>query len=110
MLRGYVGRDTQQNYETTRMELTGYASRDYFDLKRIEELTGRRVEEGIGLYMTRYHVPPEHPSIEHIVESLGYLDDIDDDDMLPERHAAIAAYWKRRQPEISRSLARFPGA
>jgi Nucleotidyl transferase AbiEii toxin, Type IV TA system len=84
--------------------------RDYFDLKRIEELTGRRVEEGIGLYMTRYQVPPEHPSIEHIVESLGYLDDVDDDDMLPERHATIGAYWKRRQPEISRSLARFPGA
>jgi hypothetical protein len=26
MLRGYVGRDTQQSYETPRMELTGYAS------------------------------------------------------------------------------------
>jgi DNA-binding transcriptional ArsR family regulator len=84
--------------------------RDYFDLKRIEEITDRRVEEGIGLYMTRYQVPPEHPSIEHIVESLGYLDDVDEDDMLPEDRATIAAYWKRRQPEISRNLARFPGA
>ena len=84
--------------------------RDYFDLKRIEELTGRRVEEGIGLYMTRYQVSPEHPSIEHIVESLGYLDDVDEDDALPEDHATIAAYWKRRQPEISRNLGRFPGA
>lgn len=25
---------------------------DYFDLKRIEEITGRGVEEGMGLYMT----------------------------------------------------------
>jgi Nucleotidyl transferase AbiEii toxin, Type IV TA system len=84
--------------------------RDYFDLMRIEELTGRRVEEGIGLYMTRYHVPPEHPSIGHIVEALGYLDDVDEDDLLPDDRATIAAYWTRRQPEISRSLARFPGA
>lgn len=84
--------------------------RDYFDLKRIEELTGRGVEEGIGLYMTRYQVPPEHPSIGHIVEALAYLDDVDEDDMLPEDRTTIAAYWKRRQPEISRSLARFPGA
>ncbi len=84
--------------------------RDYFDLKRIEEITDRRVEEGIGLYMTRYHVLPEHPGIGHIVESIGYLDDVDDDHMLPERHATIAAYWKRRQPEVSRSLARFPSA
>ena len=84
--------------------------RDYFDLKRIEEITGRGVEEGIGLYMTRYKVPPEHPSIGHIVEALAYLDDVDEDDMLSEDRATIAAYWKRRQPEISRSLARFPGA
>lgn len=83
--------------------------RDYFDLKRIEEITGRRIEEGIGLYMSRYRVPPEHPSIGHIVEALGYLDDVDEDDLLPENRATIAAYWRRRQPEISRSLARFPG-
>ncbi|MGA8365459.1 MAG: nucleotidyl transferase AbiEii/AbiGii toxin family protein [Solirubrobacteraceae bacterium] len=82
--------------------------RDYFDLKRIEELTGRTVEEGIGLYMARYQIPPEHPSIGHAVEALGYLDDVDEDDMLPEDHATIAAYWKRRQPEIIRGLARFP--
>ncbi|HEY5343937.1 MAG TPA: nucleotidyl transferase AbiEii/AbiGii toxin family protein [Solirubrobacteraceae bacterium] len=84
--------------------------RDYFDLKRIEELTGRRIEEGIGLYMTRYQIPPEHPNIGHIVEALGYLDDVDEDEMLPEDHATITAYWTRRQPEISRSLARFPDA
>jgi Nucleotidyl transferase AbiEii toxin, Type IV TA system len=83
--------------------------RDYFDLKRIEEIAGRDIEEGIGLYMTRYQVPPEHPSIGHIIEALGYLDDVDEDDMLPEDRATIAAYWKRRQPEISRNLARFPG-
>jgi hypothetical protein len=83
--------------------------RDYFDLKRIEELTGRRFEEGIALYIDRYRVPPEHASIGHIIEALGYLDDVDEDDMLPEDRETIAAYWKRRQPEISRGLSRFPG-
>lgn len=81
--------------------------RDYFDLKRIEELTGRTVEEGIGLYMTRYQIPPEHPSIEHIVEALGYLDDVDEDDMIPEDHDTIAEYWARRQHEINSNLGRF---
>ncbi len=83
--------------------------RDYYDLKRIEEITRRTFEEGIGLYMTRYQIPPEHPSIGHIVEALGYLDDVDEDDMLPEDRATIAAYWRRRQPEISRGLGRFVG-
>ncbi len=82
--------------------------RDYFDLKRIEEMTGRRVEEGIGLYMTRYQIPPEHPSIEHIVEALGYLDDVDEDDMLPEDRDTIARYWAHRQREISGNMSRFP--
>lgn len=83
--------------------------RDYFDLKRIEERTGRCFEEGIGLYMDRYRVPPEHASIGHIIEALGYLHDVDEDDMLPEDRATIAAYWQRRQPEISRGLSRFSG-
>lgn len=82
--------------------------RDYYDLKRIEELTGRQAEEGIGLYMTRYRIPPEHPSIEHTLEALGYLDDVDEDDMIPEDHDTIAKYWARRQREISSNLSRFP--
>jgi predicted nucleotidyltransferase component of viral defense system len=84
--------------------------RDYFDLKRIEELAGRRVEEGIGLYMARYQIPPEHPSIEHVLEALGYLDDVDEDDMIPESRKEIAKYWARRQREITRNLSRFPNA
>jgi hypothetical protein len=80
--------------------------RDYFDLKKIEELTGRRVEEGIGLYMARFGVAPEDASIPHIVEALGYLGDVDEDDLLPESRAEIAAYWCRRQPEVLRNLSR----
>jgi Nucleotidyl transferase AbiEii toxin, Type IV TA system len=80
--------------------------RDYFDLQRIEQLTGRRFEEGVGLYQARYGVPPEDASIPHIVESLGYLDDVDEDGMLPETKAQITAYWHERQPQVLRNLSR----
>ncbi len=80
--------------------------RDYFDLQQIELLTGRPFEEGLGLYQTRYGVSPEDASIPHIVQSLGYLDDVDDDHMLPTTKAQIEAYWHRRQPQVLRSLSR----
>jgi Nucleotidyl transferase AbiEii toxin, Type IV TA system len=80
--------------------------RDYFDLQQIELLTGRRFEEGLGLYQTRYGVSPADASIPHIVQSLGYLDDVDDDHMLPTTKAQIEAYWRRRQPQVLRSLSR----
>jgi len=81
--------------------------RDYFDLKRIEQITGRTFEEGLGLYMSRYGVKPEDASIMHIVTALGYLDDVDEDDLLPESKQEIAQYWTRRQPEVIRNLSRF---
>ncbi len=80
--------------------------RDYFDLQQIELLTGRLFEEGLGLYQTRYGISPEDASIPHIVQSLGYLDDVDEDHMLPATKAQIEAYWHRRQPQVLRSLSR----
>jgi predicted nucleotidyltransferase component of viral defense system len=82
--------------------------RDYFDLMEIEQQAGRRVEEGLGLFLTRYQVPPGHATIGHIVTALGYLQDVDEDDLLPVEKNVIEAYWRKRQPEIVRSLARFP--
>ena len=84
--------------------------RDYFDLQQIELLTGRPVEEGIGLYMARYAVAAQDASILHIVAGLGYLDDVDEDGLLPEDKAQIASYWRRRQPEVLRNISRYgPG-
>ena len=81
--------------------------RDYFDLKMIEQMTGRTFEEGLGLYTSRYGVTAEDASIIHIVSSLGYLDDVDEDEMLPESKQEIARYWVRRQREVLRNLSRF---
>lgn len=81
--------------------------RDYFDLMEIERRGGRRVEEGLGLFLTRYRVTSEHAAITQIVGALGYLDDVGEDDMLPIGKDSIEKYWRGRQPEIVRNLARF---
>jgi Nucleotidyl transferase AbiEii toxin, Type IV TA system len=80
--------------------------RDYYDLEQIELLTGRPIEEGIGLYMARYDVAPEDASVAHIVESLGYLDDVDEDLQVPQSREALATYWRLRQREVLRNLSR----
>lgn len=58
------------------------------------------------LYLTRYELEASSQMLEHVVRALGYLDDVDEDELLPERKAEIAAYWARRQPEIIRALGR----
>lgn len=45
--------------------------------------------------------------IEPVVRALGYLGDVDEDDLVPATRDEIEAYWRRRQPEIVRSAARF---
>lgn len=82
--------------------------RDYFDLMAIERETGRTAEEGLALYMARYGVAADHISIRHIVNGLGYFDDVVDDKALPLERDAIVSYWRRRQPQLLRNLGRFP--
>jgi len=84
-------------------------ARDYFDLMTIEQQTGRRTEEGLGLYLARYKVPAEEAtaSIDPIVRGLGYFGDVEEDRALPASLKEIAAYWQARQPEIIAHLDRF---
>lgn len=76
--------------------------RDYFDLQKIEELTGRTVDEGLGYYLARFQPDPadQGTQVSAIIRALGYLDDVDEDDLLPSSKAEIARYWQRRQPEV----------
>jgi hypothetical protein len=83
--------------------------RDFFDLMAIEEHTGRRVEEGLQLYLARYRVDPAHASVAAIVRGLGYFGDVTDDPALRAVfgegvRARVEAYWARRQPEIVASF------
>ena len=84
-------------------------ARDYFDLMTIERETGRRAEEGLGLYLARYNVPAEqaNASIAPIIRALGYFGDVEEDEALPIPLAEIERYWQRRQPEIIAHLDRF---
>jgi len=81
--------------------------RDYFDLMAIERDTGRTVEEGLALFLARYGRPAEPFAIAPVVRALGYLGDVDEDELLPVGKAEIEAYWGRRQPEIVRNVGRF---
>src|SRR5574337_1865023 len=74
--------------------------RDYFDLQKIEELTGRTVDEGLGYYIARYQPDDVRNQVMAIIRSLGYLDDVDEDELLPSTKADIAEYWRKRQPEV----------
>ena len=78
--------------------------RDYFDLLILERDAGHRVEEGLALVIERYRPATPEAVVLHIVRALGYLDDVADDPGLPVARAEIEAYWKKRQPEIVRSL------
>lgn len=83
--------------------------RDYVDLMAIEEHTGRTVEEGIGLYLERFGLTDDHPSLHAIVTGLGWFDDVAGDPHLeaeqgPGLFDRVRAYWQRRQPEVIASL------
>jgi len=80
--------------------------RDYFDVMRIEQDTGRTVEEGLGLYVTRYGDRSDSDPFLSVVRGLGYFGDVLDDDELPSSRAAIEAYWTHRQPQIVRNISR----
>lgn len=81
--------------------------RDYFDLMAIEQQGGLTVEEGLALFLARYRARPDSGTLGPIVRALGHLDDVDEDEALPLQKADIAAYWRRRQPEVASTLGRF---
>jgi len=80
--------------------------RDYFDLMIIERDGGRSIEEGLGLFVERYRPVSPPTVLAAIVRALGYLDDIDEDELLPVSKAEIERYWKRRQPQLVQALDR----
>ena len=80
--------------------------RDYFDLMAIEQQAGRRVEEGLALFLARYQPAHADSAITPILLGLGYLDDVADDPFLPVERDTIALYWQTRQPEIVAALDR----
>lgn len=81
--------------------------RDYFDLQRIEEQTGRTVDEGLSYFVARYQPPDVRDQVLAIINALGYLDDVDEDEFLPATKDEIARYWAHRQPEVLKAAGRL---
>lgn len=74
--------------------------RDYFDLQKIEEMTPYTVDEGINYFIARFQPQDVENAVFAIINALGYMDDIDEDEAIPLKKAEVERYWKRRQPEI----------
>lgn len=78
--------------------------RDYFDVMTIDQHGGVTLEDGIAHWMNRYGIDAADSALAHLVRSLGYLDDVDDDDAVPMPHADLARWWATRQRELIQRL------
>jgi hypothetical protein len=56
----------------------------------------------------RYDVSSTSETIRQIVTALGYLDDVEEDDVLPIGKAELAGWWSTRQARLARHLSRNP--
>lgn len=88
--------------------------RDYFDLKVIEELTERTFEQGIALYLARFGLDADSPTVKHIVRALGHFDSVETDPFLEREIGShlfdeVRTYWQRRQVEVMAHLDRSAG-
>lgn len=78
--------------------------RDYFDIWRIETEAGRRIEEGLALFLARYGA--DENAVLPIVRALGSLDDVADDPFLPVGRDEIVSWFRARQPQVAVHLDR----
>jgi hypothetical protein len=82
-------------------------ARDYFDVKTIDEKGGISVEEGIELYLDRYHVDLSSGLLHHLYRAMGDLSDVDEDAALPMTTDELQEWWGRRQARVLRNSDRF---
>jgi predicted nucleotidyltransferase component of viral defense system len=82
--------------------------RDYYDLKLIEEEGGITIEDGIAFFLERYDASPASDALQHVVRALGYLGDVEEDDIVPMGRDELADWWGERQARLIRHLARNP--
>lgn len=87
--------------------ITGRAKlRDYFDLKVIDQRTGYSIEQGLGFFDYRYRPQVPDQSITAVVRSLGYLDDVFEDETVPADRMAVVDFWRNRSVEVAEHLDR----
>jgi hypothetical protein len=74
--------------------------RDYLDVMKIDQDAGVSLEDGIPLFMERHRVSPASDTLVRLINALGYLDDVPDDDTLPIGKLELASWWARRQARL----------
>jgi hypothetical protein len=82
------------------------ALRDYDDIRAIEQIGGRRVEEGLALAARRYKIPDD-AGLLAIVRALAEVDQCSPDPLASASHSELIQYWSRRLPEVAASLSRW---
>ena len=80
--------------------------RDYLDVRAIDEQSPLSVEDGIALFLERYRLEPASEAVRSLVRAMGYLDDVEEDEALPISKDELAAWWRKRQASVIRSLGR----
>ncbi len=78
--------------------------RDYFDVMQIDQQGGISVEDGIALFLKRYRLDAASEPLHHLIRSLGYLEDCEDDEDVPMSRQELTAWWRKRQAEVIRNL------
>lgn len=70
----------------------------------IDQRGGVSVEDGIAHWLDRYGLDPASGELKHLIRSLGYLDDVENDEAVPMTRADLTDWWRRRQVEVIRNL------
>lgn len=79
--------------------------RDYFDLMELDRRELVRTEEALHHFVQRYgDEPATRQAVPRIVMALGHFGDVQDDPGLLVSKPEIERYWRRRQPQIARSI------
>lgn len=82
------------------------ALRDYVDLRAIEQVAHRHVEEGLALFLQRYRPVAADQAIATVVRALASFEDVPEDPGLGVSVREVARYWTRRIPAIVAHLDR----
>lgn len=80
--------------------------RDYEDLRAIEMLGGRRLEEGLALARERYELRDE-AGVVGMVAALAQVDECPPDELVGTSSETLVEFFRSRLPDIVASLSRW---
>ncbi len=79
------------------------ALRDFEDLRAIEQIGGRRLEEGLALAQRRYHLEGD-ASVIPMVAAFTRVEECEPDELIETPKDVLVEFFRRRLPEVIVSL------